>query len=119
MIVRTCLLLLCFAGAAAPCCATELRIYPAEIPLTGPRSGQQLLVVEDEAGRTIADRTAGARFVSADPKIAIVDEAGLVTPKGDGETTISATANGKSATARVRVTKVKDPAPPSFRNDVL
>jgi hypothetical protein len=119
MIVRTGLLLLCTIGAAAPCGASELKVYPAEIPLTGPRAAQQLLVVDDEAGRTVADRTAGAKFASADPKIAIVDEAGLVTPKGDGETTITATANGKSATARVRVTKAKDPAPPSFRNDVL
>jgi hypothetical protein len=99
--------------------AGELRLYPAEIPLTGPRAAQQLLVVDEEAGAAVADRTAGAKFISADPKVAAVDETGLVTPVGDGATTITATVHGQSATAKVRVTKAKDPTPPSFRNDVV
>jgi len=119
MTVRTDLFLICTLAVAAPTCAAELKLYPTEIPLTGPRSAQQLLVVDEEESRTVADRTTAARFVSANPKIAAVDEAGLVTPAADGETTITATANGKSATAKVRVTKAKDPTPPSFRNDVL
>lgn len=99
--------------------AGELKLFPADIPLTGPRAAQQLLLVEEGAGAVIADRTAAAKFAVTDPKVATVDESGLVTPVGDGETTVTATAAGKSATAKVRVTKAKDPTPPSFRNEVM
>jgi hypothetical protein len=104
---------------AAPCAAAQLKLYPADISLTGPRTAQQLLVVEDESGGASADRTSGAKFITGNPNVATVDESGLVRPVGDGETTVTATANGKSAVAKVRVTKAKDPSPPNFRNDVL
>jgi hypothetical protein len=104
---------------AMPCAAGELKLYPADIPLVGPRSAQQLLLVDEDAGRATADHSAAAMFASADSKIATVDETGLVKPVGDGETTITATANGKSATAKVRVSKAKDATPPNFRNEVM
>src|SRR5207302_7617159 len=40
-------------------------------------------------------------------------------PIGDGETVITATANGNVATAKVRVSKTKEPFAWSFRNDVI
>jgi hypothetical protein len=104
---------------AGTCAAGELKLYPTDIPLVGPRASQQLVLVDEESGHAIADRTAAAKFASADPKVAAVDETGLVKPVGDGETTITATANGKSATAKVRVGKAKDPSPPNFRNEVM
>jgi hypothetical protein len=110
---------LALAFAAVPCTAAELKLYPSDIQLTGPRATQQLLVVADDAGQAVADRTSAARFTSTNPNVAVVDAAGLVRPVSDGETTITATANGQSATAKVRVTKAKDPTPPGFRNDVL
>ncbi|HKA07623.1 MAG TPA: DUF1549 and DUF1553 domain-containing protein [Gemmataceae bacterium] len=114
-LVRSCAVLL----VAAPCAAAELKLYPSDIPLTGPRAAQQLLLIEEDAGSAIADRTPAAKFSTANPNVAIVDESGLVRPVGDGETAITATANGKTAQTKVRVTKAKDPAPPTFRNDVL
>ena len=102
-----------------PCAAGELKLYPADIALAGPRATQQILLVEEDSGRAVTDRTAAAKFTSADAKVATVDETGLVTPVGDGETTITATANGKTAAAKVRVTKAKDQTPPSFRNDII
>jgi Protein of unknown function (DUF1553)/Protein of unknown function (DUF1549) len=105
--------LACGSGFAA-----ELKLYPADIRLTGPRAAQQLLLVEEEQGATIGDRTLGSKFVCVNTSIAVVDDSGWVRAVGDGETTITATSNGKSATSRVRVTKAKDPTPPSFRNDV-
>src|SRR5262245_35536669 len=103
----------------APSATAELKLFPGEVPLTGPRAAQQLLVVEEGAGAVIADRTPAAKFESADAKVAVVDETGLVRPVGDGETTVTATAGGKSATAKVRVMKAKDPTPPTFRNEVM
>jgi hypothetical protein len=104
---------------AMPSAAAELKLYPADIPLTGPRAAQQLLLIEEDAGSAVADRTATAKFTTANPNVAVVDETGLVKPVGDGETAITATANGKTAQAKVRVMKAKDPSPPTFRNDVL
>jgi hypothetical protein len=104
---------------AVPCVAAELKLYPTEILLTGPRAAQQLLLVEEESGRAVADRTATAKFMTANPNVAVVDETGLVKPIGDGETAITATTNGKTARTKVRVTKAKDLSPPTFRNDVL
>ena len=102
-----------------PCWAGELKLYPIDIPLTGPRATQQLLLAEEDGGRVLADRTSKAKFSSANAQVATVDANGLVKPIGDGETTITAMTNGKSAIAKVRVTKAKDPAPPSFRNEVM
>src|SRR5258708_38771109 len=107
------------AVPALPCIAVDLKLFSADIPLSGPRAAQQLLLIEDDAGKAVADRTAAAKFTSGNPNVAVVDEAGMVTPVGDGETTITATANGKSAIAKVPVSKAKDPTPPNFRNDRL
>lgn len=104
---------------ALPCTAGELKLHPVSVSLIGPRASQQMLLVEEDASRVEADRTSVAKFTSADAKVAVVDDAGRVTPVADGETTITATANGMSATAKVRVTKAKDQSPPSFRNDII
>ena len=75
--------------------------------------------MDETAGRTTGDRTAEAKFASSDPKVATVDETGLVHPVGDGEATISASIPGGSAAAKVHVARAKDPTPPSFKVDVL
>ncbi|HEX3150227.1 MAG TPA: DUF1549 and DUF1553 domain-containing protein [Gemmataceae bacterium] len=104
--------------AALPTWAAELKLYPADIQLTGSRAVQQLVLVEESQGTVFGERTSGARFSVADPKVAIVDANGLVRTVGDGESIVTASIEGNSATARIRVTKAKDPTPPSFRNDV-
>jgi hypothetical protein len=48
-----------------------------------------------------------------------VDDKGLVKATGDGEATIIATLDGKQATAKVRVSKTKEPFTWSFRNQVI
>ena len=81
-----------------PSVAGELKLFPADIPLTGPRAAQQLLLGRGRSrGRRRRPHGRGQVRV-ADPKVATVDETGLVRPVGDGETTITATADGKSAT---------------------
>ena len=37
-----------------PCVAGELKLYPPVVPLTGPRASQQLLLLEEDNGRTVA-----------------------------------------------------------------
>jgi hypothetical protein len=83
---------------AAPALAADLRVYPTEVAISGPNRTQQLLVVLEENGRVVADLTATAKFTPSDPKVATVSPAGLVTAAGAGETTVTATADGRSAT---------------------
>src|SRR5262249_41173397 len=58
---------------------------------------------------------------SSNPAVATVDAAGIVRAVGDGEAVITATqgARPKTATARVRVEKTKEPFTWSFRNHVI
>jgi hypothetical protein len=95
----------------------ELRVYPPEVAISGPNRVQQLLVVEEENGRVVADRTASARFTSSAPA-AKVDAAGLVTAAADGEATITATTGGRTVTVKVAVSGT-GPATWNFRNHVI
>ncbi len=102
------------AGAAA-----ELRVYPPEMTLTGPQARQRLLVVVEEGGKVVGDRSADAKVASSSLAIARVTEAGMIEAVGDGEAVITASLGHQSATAKVRVAKTKEPHTPSFRNDVI
>ncbi|MFO0807730.1 MAG: DUF1553 domain-containing protein [Gemmataceae bacterium] len=99
--------------------AAELRVLPPAVELTGPHAKQRFVVVEQDAGRTTADRTADVTYASSDPAVATVDAEGVVRAIGDGDVTVTATVNGKSAPVRVRVTKTKEPWEWSYRNHVL
>src|SRR5437867_1866446 len=56
--------------------AAEFKILPANPSLTGPGASQRLLVVAEEDGKTVGDRTAQATFASSDEKIVRVSPAG-------------------------------------------
>jgi hypothetical protein len=99
--------------------AAELKIVPADVNLTGPHASQRLLVLAEDDGQVVGERTSSAKFSSAQPNIASVDSAGVVRAAGDGETTITATADGKQTTAKVTVRKTKEPVAWSFRNHVI
>jgi hypothetical protein len=108
--------LLCTAGSAA---AADLKILPADIPLSGPHAGQRLLVVAEDGGAVTADLTAKARLASSNPAVAKVDEDGVVRPVGDGEATITATDGKRHATAKVRVRGAKAEHTWNFRNHII
>lgn len=95
---------------AAPAFAQKLVVLPPSVDLAGPEARQQLVI---EAG-------AGAvEWSSSDPKIATVDEHGLVRPAADGEARITARANGAAASVPVRVKDAHTPFTWSFRNHVI
>jgi hypothetical protein len=87
--------------------------------LSGPQAGQRLLVLSEAGGRVVADLTGQAKFRSADPAVAAVDESGAVRAVGDGETVITASHGGRQATARVKVGKTQEPFSWTFRNHVI
>src|SRR5262249_13732952 len=99
--------------------AAELKLLPAEVTLTGPQARQQLLVLIESDGKPTGDVTAQAKFTSSNPAVVAVDETGVVQAVGDGAAVITATHDGKQATAKVKVTKAREPHVPSFRNEVI
>ncbi|HUJ22627.1 MAG TPA: DUF1549 domain-containing protein, partial [Bryobacteraceae bacterium] len=95
-----------------------LAILPPQIDLNGPEARHHLLA-EASLGDHQEDWTSKVRWRSSNPKVAIVDANGEVRPISDGEATITADMNGKSANAAVRVKNSQAPYTWSFRNDVI
>jgi hypothetical protein len=104
---------------AAPASAAEVLVYPPEVTLSGPNRAQQLVVVMEEDGRAVADLMSGTKWSSSDEKVAKVDAKGRVTAVGDGETTITATVNGRRVEVKVTASGLDKPAEWNFRNHVI
>jgi len=105
-------------ASVAPIAAADLRLLPAETSLTGPNSTQQLLLLDEEKSRVVAVHPS-ATFTSSNPKVAVIEE-GRVRAIGNGQATITAkSADGKLATALVKVAKADTLDPPSFRNEII
>src|SRR5690242_4532679 len=102
-----------------PASAADLHLLPGDVTLTGPHASQRLILVSEDGGKVVADRSPDAQFTSSQPSVATVDERGVVRPVADGEAVITATHRDKQATARVKVTKANEPAPFSFTNDII
>lgn len=115
----------------------RLEIAPARIELFGPRARQRLVVsatgpVGGEAAglaagpaaqparlaNASADVTADVSFAIADSQVAVVSGDGVVTPVGDGTTSLIARWRDRSAEARIVVTNMAGPAPIDFRTEV-
>jgi len=111
-------LALLFIAGALPCAGSDLAILPGTIDLNGPEARQHLLA-EAPLPDHQEDWTRKTEWRSSDPKVAIVDANGEVRPIGDGSATITATADGRTATAAVHVKNSKAVYTWSFRNDVI
>lgn len=111
-------LTLFLAASTILAAADTLAILPNSIELNGSEARHHLL-----AEATLPDHqedwTRKVEWKSSNPKIAIVDANGEVRPFADGQTTITATGNGRAATATVRVKDSQAPYTWSFRNDVI
>src|ERR1700738_3736256 len=111
-------LMLLFAASTILAAADTLAILPNNIELNGPEARHHLLA-EATLGDHQEDWTRKVEWKSSDPKIAIVGANGEVRPFGDGQAVITATGNGRAASAAVRVKISQAPYPWSFRNDVI
>lgn len=104
--------------AALGTAAITLQISPQNVTLTTPESRHQLLAQGTENG-VQQDLSRTAKWTSSNPAVAEVDAAGLVTPKSDGQTVITAAASGASGSVTVNVKGVTAPFQWSFRNHVI
>ncbi len=116
---RTIAFTLVIFASANDSSAADLKIFPADAVLTGPRASQRLIVLAESDGKIVGDLTSKAEFASSNDAVASVDQGGLVRPVADGEAVITASYEGQQATARVKVTKSKEPFTWSFRNHVI
>jgi len=97
----------------------SLEIQPSTVTLVGPQATQRLIVVRIEEKAVIADVTERAEFFSSNPKVAIVNEGGILQAVGDGETNISAAQDDMRTTIKVKVEKTRESHPVSFTNHVM
>jgi hypothetical protein len=108
-----------FSAMALVAGQPSLQIQPAAITLTGPQATQRAIVLRVEDNAIVGDVTSRAEFFSSNPKIATVDENGVVKAVGDGEVNISAAAEDMRAVVKVKVEKTKQAQAVSFANHVI
>ena len=102
--------------------AAGLVIRPDRVALDGGFERCQLLVAESADGvdpERRPDLTMAASYVSADPAVATVSPAGVVSAAGNGTTRIVATVGDVSATVEVEVAGVVEQPRADFDRDVL
>lgn len=85
-----------------PIPVASLTIEPASVSLQVGASQALTVTARDAAGIALSGRS--ITLVSSDPGVASVDGNGLVTARAGGSATITATSEGKSASAAVNVT---------------
>ncbi len=107
-------------AAVPPAPLTSLRIEPAGEPILRGRNARRQTVVTgvDAAGREL-DLTRRATFQSSQSGILAVDAGGFATPVSDGDATITATVDGKTATVALRVERCAETLPVHFTNEIV
>src|SRR5262249_1367981 len=96
---------------------TTLVAHPAAIELNGPRAEQPVGVLATYDGERQADLSREATYRVESAKVAVVEK-GIVRPVGDGSTTLTVEAGGKSVTVPIRVKGVSADEPVSFTREV-
>lgn len=114
MIRRLCFALLVFGSSAS---AADIAVLPADITLTGPEARQRLLVQRVEDDRIGVELRNGVQLTSSNEAVARVVD-GVLTPTGNGQTTVTVNAEGKTVTANVVVEKFDVPHVWNYRNQV-
>jgi hypothetical protein len=96
-----------------------LSILPGQSTLNGRRATAQLVATAKGADGSVQDQTRAVEWVSSNPAIASVTPKGRVIPRGNGTATIVARKGSLEASTTVTVVAMGQPAPVSFRRDVI
>jgi hypothetical protein len=99
--------------------AGELKIYPSEAFLSAEHPHQHVVVVEEENGRAVADRTAQAQWSLSPRDVVRVDRGNTLIALGNGEATVTAVVGQQRAQIRVKVQGLDRPARWSFQRHVI
>lgn len=103
----------------APVAPAALSVSPRAVVLDGPEATQQLLVHGSDPESGAIDLTRRVRYVVVDPRIASVDEAGLLEPLAEGVTEVRIHHQGQQATTTVQVRGVSKPTLVSFEQQII
>ncbi len=95
----------------------SLDIQPAKIAFTRRNDGAQLLVTAKLDNGDTVDVTRMAKL-EASSKLAVVSALGAVEPRGNGSGKLTASFNGKTASAKIEVSGQKDAFHSDFIRDV-
>jgi hypothetical protein len=112
--------------ASTPLCLAQdsplpafIAVQPAAIELRHHRQPHALQVLGTSADGYSLDLRGQAKFTSADPKIAAVDEHGWVRPITNGQTQVTVTVGTQTKTVAVKVQLPPSEPPLSFRHEVM
>ena len=109
--------------AAAPTFAVEplasLTVSPPTVEIRHHRQPHAIQVYATTADGYSLDLRTEAKYTSANPAVATVDELGWVRPVGNGDTQITVAVASRSMSVAVKVTLPAAEAPTSFRHEVM
>jgi hypothetical protein len=97
---------------------TGLDVRPATVTLDSPRAVQQMTVTGKYADGTIRDLTPFAAYTSETPDL-LEATGGFIRGKRNGNTQLVVQVGGQTAKVPVTVSKLDQPVPVSFRQDVI
>lgn len=97
----------------------ELVVSPDSVRLDSPEASQQVLVGAPQADGRRVDVSRVATYSVSAPEIAQVGPQGLMRPLADGRTELVVRYGGEEVRVPLEVRGLRDPAPVSFRNEVV
>ncbi|MDR3635588.1 MAG: Ig-like domain-containing protein, partial [Isosphaeraceae bacterium] len=113
----TCLLLAALAILPSSTASSDgLSVDPTQVRIIGSDGAAQIVVA---SGSNDLTHDAGTRYETSDPKIARVDQNGVVTPAGDGAAEIVVRSGSGTAKVRVTVEDFANRQPVHFASDVV
>ena len=99
--------------------ATDLTLFPSAVELDNSEASARFILQHQHESSVRQQVTQDISWTIADEKVASVDENGIVSPRGNGTTSLTATAQGQTATAEIVVSGQDQDFAWSFRNHVL
>ena len=102
-----------------PASAGDLKIYPPEVLLSAEHPSQHIVVVEEEQGRAVADRTSQSQWSLSEANVVRIEKGNRLVAAGNGETTVTASIGPRRASLRVKVQGLDRPANWSFQRHVI
>ncbi len=104
---------------AKPTSASHLQVIPQKIVLRGPYSETRVLVDQQSKAGSPVEVGASSVMSILNPKVAVVDDEGIVRPIGNGKTELVVKYQGLDSKVPIAVSGVMKANSPSFLTDVM